>query len=415
MSTFTPNQGGHVFEEEMLTPEEQYAAVPDRPDFSSVQRIHKDIINPEEVADLFTTLNANDVLVTSLSNCQQLYGDRTFPIASKLRESVEPPVFPYASILRPWQAIYNKQVKTLTDLEPATQSPNPPPAKSRQEALFEKGDLTLDQFFKQTRAINNSQNLLNKGTRLSSTESVFTVEQASAIVLRNAKNASDLVEFLQFITPTIGLFFPRGLERMLVQACDSCEKLGSGSFAIADLVRAIERANPRLVSNMSPRTLDSISFCAADADNDLSVSLLKKMVTKGYCPEDRTLDKVAANYRQSSPVQTKKDLYFLKSVIFHREPTFKLFQLLLSSIGNINELNKYITLLSKRYPDTLALYQLDLFQKMMELSSERNLWQAQFLKVLKQSNVKLSKPLAETILSSANVDLNAKEALKTLM
>lgn len=108
---FTPNENKHIFESEKLSPRENYDAVPNKPDFSTIDKVHHEIVNPEDVADLVTKLNTNDVLISILSKCKHLYGDKDYIIRNVNGLNESPVVFPYSSILLSWKEVYNKQIK----------------------------------------------------------------------------------------------------------------------------------------------------------------------------------------------------------------------------------------------------------------------------------------------------------------
>ena len=54
---FLPNETKHIFDEEKLTPEENKAAIPLKPNYDNLEKIHHEVINPEEVSDLVVKFN----------------------------------------------------------------------------------------------------------------------------------------------------------------------------------------------------------------------------------------------------------------------------------------------------------------------------------------------------------------------
>ena len=73
---FLPNETKHIFDEEKLTPEENKAAIPLKPNYDNLEKIHHEVINPEEVSDLVVKFNSNDILASILSKDGYLFGDK---------------------------------------------------------------------------------------------------------------------------------------------------------------------------------------------------------------------------------------------------------------------------------------------------------------------------------------------------
>ncbi|KAI3405180.2 hypothetical protein KGF56_002018 [Candida oxycetoniae] len=423
--TFTPtaNQARHIFEEEKLTPEENYAAVPDKPDFSSISKAHYRIINPEDVADLVTKLNTNDVLVSSLSRSRTLYGDTSYRIKSlntkseinELEPKAEPTIFPYASILFGWKKVYNQQIKPLQDLEPVQKTEKPRLDSKFHKLFTDSHHHKFEEFFIDTRAFRNSDLNSNGGTSLLELREAFTVEDASNVVLDCIGDSkSSFLEFLNFIIPNIGYFRIEGLKHFLSRVSKLSIELNAGAAELKTLVEAIDAQHKKVISILDSRTLNNIALAVTELDPKLSARMMKYMIDDSVCPSEMAVEKFIKSLGSLSRDQTLRELTFLKPVLFHRQPGSNFFAAVLHTITNINEVNKLVIFL-KRYPGLLAQEQTSIYKKIEELGACTSLYISQFLKVLKTSDIKLSNDLFQAIASKYDNSPRIVAALSQLI
>lgn len=405
---FTPNETKHIFDEEKLTREENYLAVPSKPDFSNIQKRFEHIINPEEVADLVTKLNTNDVLIASLSKNQCLYGDKSYVLKSIKNNGLTTPTrFPYATIMSSWKSLFNQQIKQLQDLEP--KKADVMLKSTEYHRVYRDNKLTPRQFFEQSKAFENSRKLNSGKFQLSELHGLFTVEKASDVVLDCTETQTEFVQFVQFIKAHLLEFTFEGLKNLLTRVSAKSLALGGangntnsdsscGESEVSDIFKVVHGHFPQLIQSLTGRTLDNLARVTADMDLELSQSILKELLDRGYCPEVDTIEAFLNRYLiQNLDKIESRDLFFLKSVLFHRAPSPILIEAVLASITNINELTKFIMLL-KKFPNVLAEQQLVLYEKLEEFNITP-LVKANFLRLLQQEKIEAKPELLEKISS----------------
>ncbi|KAI5956754.1 hypothetical protein KGF54_000371 [Candida jiufengensis] len=387
--SFTPNENKHVFESEKMTREENYAAIPNKPTFTNIEKVHHEILNPEDVADLVTKLNTNDVLISILSRNKNLYGNSNYVIKSLAKSRNEPTIFPFASILTSWKNIYNQQIKQLTDLE------EPVSVKNASKSNTSIGDMTFEKFFDQSKAIRNSK-LVKGGTiHFSEIGSLYTVESASNDALGSIDNVTSFEKYLKFISLNLHYFRIDGLKELLGKVSQVNKEYPTIGNLINELVITINASQPSLLNSLDDNTKDNLAYALSGVNFELSKSLLKSLIDSAKCPNEETISKFIGFYTYQNPDQALKDLSFLKSVFFHRPLTTQYFRLLLSTITDKNEIIKFITLL-KNSPIILEENQMELYNKLKELSRSK-LLASQFLRLLTKQNIKIDSTLLELV------------------
>lgn len=392
---FTPNENKHIFESEKLSPKENYDVIPDRPDFSTIDKIHHEIVNPEEVADLVTKLNTNDVLITMLSKNKHLYGDKDNVVRS---EEDENPVFPYSSILLSWKDVYNKQIKDLKEIEPVTFTS--PAVDTKYFSLLK--DTSLEEFFHKSRAIKNSTSIKKGNVQPSEVKNLFTVESASNVTLSAVDSISALEEYMSFIPSKVQFFTFQGLKDLLSLVVLLSDKFPVSGSTVDQLVTAIVSSHPKVLQALEHDIKDKLAHSLVDCNTELATTIIKDLIDESVCPSERTFDKYISNYKWNDPVTTLKELSFLKSAIHHHKMNETTFNLLIQTVTNVNELIKFVTLL-KKTPGMLQDKQDQLYSKLRLLTTSE-LTTTQFVRFLTKNDVKLSSELKERLIRDYNND-----------
>ncbi|KAI5964549.1 hypothetical protein KGF57_001041 [Candida theae] len=406
--SFTPNENKHIFESERLSPRENHDAIPDKPDFSNIDKIHHEIVNPEEVADLVTKLNTNDVLISILSKNKRLYGDEHYNVRN-VKDSKEPPiVFPYSSILLSWKEVYNKQIKDLKEIQPVTFTL---PIVDFKYLNLYKGN-SLEEFFHKSRAVKNSTSIKKGTVQSTDVDSLFTVECASNVVLNSIESSEALEEFMVFISTKIEFFTFQGLKDLLTSVTMSCSKFPVNGSSMDQLVTTMANSHPRILRALDHDTKDVIAHSLIETNPELAKNIIKDLIEDCICPSEKTLDRFFDSYKSKGPVTSLQELSFLKSVIHHCKFNDTTFNLIMETITNVNELIKLVTLL-KKTPNMLQEKQNELYSKLRSLTTSE-LTTTQFLRFLTKNNVKLNEELKKRVGRDYSDDSNIISVLDRL-
>ncbi|KAI5968559.1 hypothetical protein CANMA_002304 [Candida margitis] len=407
--SFISNEDRHIFESEKLTKRENSDAIPDKPNFSTIDKVHHEIVNPEEVADLVTKLNTNDVLISILSKEKYLYGDKDYVIRSINKSYETPVVFPFSSILLGWKNVYNKQIKNLKEIEPVTHMF--PPVEDKYLNLL-KGAASFEDFFRKSRAFKNSILIKEGKVQPSEIKSLFTVESACNLVLSTIDRPEALEEFLTFVAPKVQSFTFHGLKELLTSVTSLCEEFPVSASTINELAVRIIELHPRMLRALESDIKDKLARSVIDINSDLATILIKDLVSASVCPSEKTVEKYYASYKFIDPVTTLKELSFLKPVLHYRKMSDVAFNLVLHTVSNVNELIKLVTLL-KRTPDMLNNKQNELYSKLREMTTSQ-LITTQFLRFLSARNVRLNKKLRERAIKDYNNDSDVITAINKI-
>ncbi|CAD1813688.1 hypothetical protein FOB58_005151 [Candida parapsilosis] len=403
--SFTPNENKHVFESEKLSPKENFDAIPNQPDVSNIDKVHHEIINPEEVADLVTKLNTNDVLISILSRNKHLYGDEDYAIQSVKDQEVPPVVFPYSSILLSWKEIYNKQIKDLKDIEPVNEGY--PKVDAKYLGLWKR--TSLDEFFNKSRAIKNSTSIKKGTVQPSEIKGLFTVESASNVVLSTIDNLESLEEYLSFIISKVPLFTFQGAKELLTRVTLLSSEVGVSGSSLNQLACTVIDLHPRVLRTLQHDIKDRLAFAIIANNRELATRLIQELIDGSACPSQKTVDSFLETYKFQDPVTTLRELTFLKSVIHHRELSEHAFKLLIQTVRDVNELIKLVSLL-KKTPNLLQEKQYELYAKLRQLTTSE-LVTTQFIRFLTKNGIKLNPLLKERVIKDYNRDPEVITAL----
>ncbi|CCG24641.1 hypothetical protein CORT_0F04170 [Candida orthopsilosis Co 90-125] len=406
--SFTPNENKHIFESEKLSPRENYDAVPNKPDFSTIDKVHHEIVNPEDVADLVTKLNTNDVLISILSKCKHLYGDKDYIIRNVNGSNESPVVFPYSSILLSWKEVYNKQIKNLKEIEPVNHSF--PKVDDKYLNLLK--NTSLEGFFHKSRAIKNSTSIKKGTVQPSEIKSLFTVESASNVVLSTIDSSAALEEYLSLITSKVQFFTFQGLKEMLTSVTLLCDQFPVDGSFLDQLVSTIIEMHPRMSRQLEHVTKDRLAYAIVNTNREFATALIKNLIEESICPSEETVDKYFESYKFTDPVTTLQELSFLRPAVHHRKMRDHAFNLIIQTVSNVNELIKLVTLLQKT-PTLLEDRQYELYSKLRQLTTSE-LVTTQFLRFLTKNNVKLNTELRERVISDYNNDPDVITAINKL-
>lgn len=388
---FLPNETKHIFDEEKLTPEENKAAIPIKPNYDNFKKIHHEVINPEEVSDLVVKFNLNDILVSILSKDGYLFGDKNYLLTG----TNKPTRFKATSILNSWCRIFNNQIKELKEISPM-QFWDPVVSPQISKAIEEYGD-NFEKLFQETRALKNSKLKKHGDIPPSELVDMITVDNLSLYVLNNLSSIESLAAFVAYMRDHIEYYTVEGLSEILAKLTDICYRLhGDIDY---ELYLSVKQKHPGVIQKLPSDTIDKLANLLASKNWELSKELIQVLIKRDVCPSETTMNEFLLNFVNSDPETKLKELSFLKLAIFSRGVNELSLQILLSTIRNIHEFSKLIELIktSSQCQLILSKYQHILFATLKRVTTNLPLQKAQFVRVLTENNVHVDNDLMRVL------------------
>ncbi|KAK6458308.1 uncharacterized protein RJT20DRAFT_126311 [Scheffersomyces xylosifermentans] len=401
--SFIPNEDKHRFEGEKLSPEENAAAIPDRPQLEPVQKYHHTIINPEDVADLVTKANINDALITVLSKDATFLGNLAHKIVN-IDSSKEPEAakLRFANIGFRWIEIFNKQIEPLADV-PKSSGVLSFQNKSVKEKISGKYSQALSNedfnlytpenlsaFYISLRAFKHSERRLQG--LLSPSELSYTIffENVTLFLIdtKEVKESAENFEVLiSFLEENSRFCTSQNLKEILIHLIDNLyeSKLPSIQPKLASFNNFLNSQEVQLANTeyfgLEPATLDKLAFLMAVSDNTsktlqiLSILIKKRRV----CPSTDTLNTFLSSYQRTHATQDKasflRNMTTIKSALFHRSLSSVAFKVILdNAVEDILDLQHFLRLIIQGDKSTqlLTKFQFELFSKLEHIQSSLN-------------------------------------------
>ncbi|CAI5760704.1 unnamed protein product [Candida verbasci] len=381
---FISNEVKHIFEVEKLTPEENLAAIPKKPIIpKNITKFQHSIIKPKDVLDLYTKFNLNDVLISILSKSKKLHGVENFQIVSK--DGIIPNIyFPNSAIILKWIKAFNKKIYSLKPI-PVENYINTTLKNAELEDLVKQS--SFDKIFNIYRVIKSSRDL-KYGNRVE--ENAITLNNLSMLVLNQSNEViENYLEYLMELT-YVQYFTLHGLKDFINQLSLNGDILNLNEFIIY-----LNGEIPQLFNHMSSESLDKISGFIEN--KEISRNALEILIKRGYLPSESSINNHLKHYiNENDPVRLTTELTFLKPV-FHKFSNELIVSILLKTITNIIEFDKFIQLLkSFNDPNLLNKYQLSLFKKLMLLKPTK-LEIAQFVNISKSNKIEINQEIMEIL------------------
>ena len=388
---FLPNETKHIFDEEKLSPEENKAAIPLKPNYDNLEKIHHEVINPEEVSDLVVKFNSNDILVSILSKDGYLFGDKNYLLTG----TTKPTRFKATSILNSWYRIFNNQIKDLKEISPM-QFWDPVVSPQISKAIEEYGE-NFEKLFQETRALKNSKLKKHGDIPPSELVDMITVDNLSLYVLNNLSSIESLAVFVGFMRNHIEYYTVEGLSEILAKLTDICYRLhGDIDY---ELYLSVKQKHPGVIQKLPSDTIDKLANLLASKNWELSKELIRVLIKRDVCPSETTMNEFLLNFVNSDPETKLRELSFLKLAIFSRGVNELSLQIVLTTIRNIHEFSKLIELIknSNQCQLILSKYQHILFATLKRVTTNLPLQKAQFVRVLTENNVHVDNDLMRVL------------------
>lgn len=109
---FLPNDNSFKLESEKLTPEENRAAIPPRPNFEDVEKYHHEIPNPENIPDIFSQPTFNDLFTTILTKNAIFTGNTKHRVVTSDEKNEALRLY-FANTAVKWFEVFNNSVFEL--------------------------------------------------------------------------------------------------------------------------------------------------------------------------------------------------------------------------------------------------------------------------------------------------------------
>lgn len=433
---FVPNEEKYQFESEKLTPEENRAAIPNRPKYDDLPKYHHEIASPESIADLFLKFEFKDILLTSLAKDSPVLGDHSYKLISKNDSIPSKEVnLHFTATSCKWAEVFNDQIHSLSNL-PEQDASLTYENKNLMEQIgtgIEKfkeltgdNDLsTLESFhkaFTYLRAFQNSERTVTGVSTQSDTTPLITFEAVSSYLLNSkdiSENAENFDVFLGFIKKNIQLFTHENLKQFLVLLINNLHESKLSTIqmklnSFAKFMEVIFEIYPSITSELNPIYLDKLSYLYTMTANIPKANEILSSLIQNYklSPSKESINSFLAEYEKNLnskgevDLQTRKesifrDLSSLKPVFFHKGLNSISFNLLLNnSVLNIIDLEKFLSLasLSAKGKSLLSKFSYEIIRKLQSIQSttdesmnEKSLQLTQLIKsLIIDNNVKLT-------------------------
>lgn len=339
--SFIPNENVYRFESELMTPEQNRAAIPARPRFDHLPKRITYMVSPDDTRDLVTRPSFTDVVAASTALKGLLFRNHRFVTDSgdALAELL------FGSIVSKWVDVFNKQVVPLKDVHANTSIPLSESRKAQVAAFLESSDLTnlidrLDHYHKNTTAAQAPLGIDHVATYLLHDPAYQDTQRFDSLMEFSVEHID------RFSHETIGDFISAVAETI---STGSISQTTIKARSFRRMVVTAEEIFSDAVAGADAPLLNKLVELLTLSDIDHAATYLCRMVTKHRAaPLPDTLDLFLTAYMKENRLRedTLRQLHALKPVFFHRELTSTAMQFLLTTVGNVVELHHLVRLAS---------------------------------------------------------------------
>lgn len=461
---FIPNEEKYQFESEKLTPEENRAAIPKRPNYDHLPKYHHEIAGPDSIADVIVNADFKDIFLTSLAKDSPFTGDLTYKLVSK--DTSIPPesvkLYFTATTCR-WIEVFKKQIFDLSHL-PVQDSSLSYENKNVVEQI-EKGLKKLERtttgannlftmeslqkFYTYLKAFENSAKKIAGASTQSELSPAISFEAVSSYLLNSEEiktSGENFDTFIVFVEENIQLFNLESLKEFLILLINNLHesKLSTIQMKLNSFTRFMDNTvfeiYPSITSELSPIHLDKLAYLYTMTSNILKANEILSILVQDnkILPSEETFNSFMSCYQKnldSNPTldaqkrreSVLRDLSNLKPIFFHDNLSSISFNVLLNNaVSSIYDLEKFLKMVSssKNGATLLTKFSLELLRKLEYIHSisddtyiAKSLQLSQFLRTLVVENdIKLNEnalDLSNELYSKYNQKINV-EALKSL-
>lgn len=362
--SFVPTANVYEHEAEIFAQKEAELAVPDPPDMSDIPSLYTDMVNPEDVQDLFMQPNFQDLVVTSLAPNCPISGSPGYKLLSN--SEIRDGNLRFARVADQWFHRFNKSIGTLEPLN---------------ETDFPLKYLVL---VKQNRY------------KYPVDESVLESPESIANYLENTPSEQESEE----MRPLIRLLYAKGthLNWVYEYLLDHLEEITPDlALQILPIFLSVSSQTPTdlearflagLLSRTPPSTYESLLIAPTEADKwaracatageiTTARNLLSGLVRRRKAPLLKTFDVFIGSYgrmAQSQEYSREKvygDLSPLKAVFFHHGITSVLLPFALEVVDNLYDLHNLIKLVHALSADLLGKFSVEIMARLHHIQREQ--------------------------------------------
>ena len=456
---FVPNEEKFLFESEKLTPEQNKAAIPKKPNYDHLLTYHYEIRNPNDVADLILKLDFKDIFLTSLAKDSPILGDSTYKFVSKdPSKTPEPIMLHFTAITCKWAEVFNEKIHGLSSIPEQDASLNyenknlieqiSKGLQNYKEITGENNLLTSDNLkkaFKFLKAFENSGKKVTGISTQSELSPVITFEAISSYLLNSddvKNNAESFDIFLSFIEENIQLFTLESLKQFLVLLINNLHesKLSTIQLKLNTFTKFMDNTifeiYPSITSELNPIHLDKLSYLYTMTSNIPKANEILSILVQNYklSPSKETFnsfltgyDRFLNNSEGTNQLIRKetvlRDLSNLKPAFFHEGLSKTSFNFLLNnSVSDVHDLEKFLklVLLGDNGEILLSKFSKEIIRKIQSIQSKsdcsvnaKSLQLSQLIRLLViDNNIKFSDAaltLCEELYSGFNQKTNVEQ------
>lgn len=436
---FIPNEDLYVFEGEKLSQEENRAAIPKRPNFNNIPKVHHEMLGPEFIADLVIKPGNKDVIVTSLAQNSPFGGEPSYKVIPK--DVSKPPTtveLLYSEISRKYIQVFNNQISQLNPLKESSILPTlgTVVAKDIEDRINDYKTINNINDIFTIETLQDIGDFLHvfENTRKVSLGEVDTANAASLVTLENfciynvrilgADEDEKFNALITFIKDNFSLFTVQGLRRLVETLIEKLSVITNPKIIDLCCNLVIEEMfinYSNMLFQLDPVHLDRLAgILSVDKNINYATRILSALIeSRNIAPSDSTVEKfltACADVSNGNQETFIRDSSILKSVFFSRDMSTNVGKLILDNgIRTIYELENFVKLSATdgENVNTLQILGNEIIGKLLELQQNTNesdtLKSMRVIQVIDKLNSKgyqLDKAYLSEVFKSLNDDKN---------
>lgn len=426
---FVPDENQYLFDGERLSPEENLAAIPKRPEVKTT-KYHKEMLSPEFIADLVINPNFNDTFITSLTRNCRFLGDETYKVIPKEEEGLPETVdLLFANMTSKYMEVFNGQIKHLVPLPPNdlmfTLSRSLESAIEQKVGNFKTthdNDIysleTLNELGNYLGAFRNTRQVATGEINPSLYPDLITTENFSIYLLHDQTFTDDnFNSVISFIEANLSIFTIEGLRRILETLITVMSKDSVTPYHLQVCCKFIvEQIFPNfnsLIVHLHSYMLNELAtLLARDGNINESSRLITILINdRSTAASSKAVDNLLIAFDNESQKSTLKPDFLrqfsgLKSYFYHYGFTVTSARIVLKyGIDSVVELDHFLRLLLKpQNNDALVAIHGDIINTLLSIhENDQKLDQikilelSQLLSAMIKKGLIISKPTLRTI------------------
>lgn len=383
--SFAPTSSLYDFETQLLSHEEDEAAIPDPPSFTQTPKLFSDMVRPSDVCDLVMRPTFTDVVVTALAkNCSVAAND-TYAVVS--RSSIRGTDLRFANVAASWLDEVNHNILDL--------APLPKDDRVLTYNNGPKSKLVANQFSPEVTESYESLELFYKFF-VDTPEKNVTIETVTQYLLTqvNDHHYQWVVEYLTQNVDMLNPFVLNDFVAVLLQDLVASASVEKVELFDTFLNESLLKASPQLLEELPPATLDQLAYITASSSNLQTANKALALLCQNYrlVAAPATFDLFVARYsklanqQNFSREQVLRDLSPLKPVFFHYGLSPNSLKLLLHHVvDSVFELSHLVQLVREKSPRLFAQFGGDLLDRLDQL--QRKTGHSELVKRVQRANL----------------------------